>query len=127
WIDNFIAFYGRRPARLRVRLAHSWPTIDRVDLTLPSGFLFLEATMFNAKSNVTGHLFRIHKDMTADGVMLWVGFLNINDDMIAASASLSIVNDRPDGFDIALGTRRSESRWFGLLRAHCSDEPVSGF
>ena len=60
--------------------------------------------MFNAQSNVTGHLFRVHKDMTAEGVMLWVGFLNIEDDMIVASARLAIVNDRANGFDIALGT-----------------------
>ncbi|OED09695.1 hypothetical protein A9Z05_31300 [Burkholderia sp. A2] len=86
----------------------------------------MEATMFNAKSNVTGHLFRIHKDMTADGVMLWVGFLNINDDMIAASARLLIVNDRPDGFDIALGTTDPSQGGLGYYAHIVPTSPFPG-
>ena len=82
--------------------------------------------MFNAKSNVTGHLFRVHKDMTADGVMLWVGFLNIDDDMIAASARLSIVNDRPDGFTIALGTTDPSQGGLGYYAHIVPTSPFPG-
>ncbi|EIF32279.1 hypothetical protein BCh11DRAFT_07868 [Burkholderia sp. Ch1-1] len=62
--------------------------------------------LFNAKSNVSGHLLRVHKDVLFSGRHpLWIGCVNIDGiDMIAASASMQFKGDRPNGLLLALGT-----------------------
>lgn len=88
--------------------------------------------LFNAKSNVSGHLFRVSDDMLLEGNHLWVGGMNIDDkEIIVASAALRFKQDRLDretldGFWIALGTTDPACHGLGYYAEITPTSPFPG-